>query len=97
MTLKQLVKKALSEYRVREVTIQTNKQELQDHGRSREIWSATLVSINDLTLGYQTRDSASSSKFHHLALLVVLVSHSSNFHHWPLLALLVVLYSVALG
>ena len=44
--------------------------------------------------GYQTSDSASSSKFHHLALLallVALVSHSSNFHHWPLLALLVVL------
>ena len=39
--------------------------------------------------GYQTSDSASSSKFHHLALLVALVSHSLNFHHWPLLALLV--------
>ena len=41
--------------------------------------------------GYQTSDSASSSKFHHLALLVALVSCSSNFHHWPLLALLVAL------
>ena len=47
--------------------------------------------------GYQTSDSASSSKFHHLALLallallVALVSRSSNFHHWPLLALLVAL------
>ena len=43
---------------------------------------------------YQTSDSPSSSKFHHLALLtllVALVSRSSNFHHWPLLALLVVL------
>ena len=33
---------------------------------------------NDLTLGYQSSDSASSSKFHHwplLALLVVLVLH----------------------
>ena len=39
----------------------------------------------------QKSDSASSSKFHHLALLVALVSHSSNFHHWPLLALLVAL------
>ena len=36
-------------------------------------------------------DSASSSKFYHLALLVALVSHSSNFHHWSLLALLAVL------
>ena len=43
---------------------------------------------NDLTLGCQTSDSASSSKFHHLALLVALVSRSPNFHHWPLLALL---------
>ena len=43
------------------------------------------LSTNDLTLGYQTSDSASSSKFHNLALLVVLVSRSSNFHHWPLL------------
>ena len=45
---------------------------------------------------YQTSDSASSSKFHYLALLallVVLVSFSSNFHHWPLLALLVALVS----
>ena len=33
------------------------------------------ITCNDLTLGYQTSDSASSS----------------NFHHWPLLALLVVL------
>ena len=47
-----------------------------------------------IILGYQTSNSASSSKFHHLAklaLLVALVSHSSNFHHWPLLALLVAL------
>ena len=42
-------------------------------------------------LGCQNSDSASSSNFHHLALLVALVSHSSNFHHWPLLALLVAL------
>ena len=42
-------------------------------------------------IGCQNSDSASSSKFHHLALLVVLVSHSSNFHHWHLLALLVAL------
>ena len=33
------------------------------------------ISVNDLTLGYQNSDSASSSKF----------------HHWPLLALLVAL------
>ena len=49
---------------------------------------------NDLTLVCPTSDSASSSKFHHLALLalfVALVFHSSNFHHWPLLALLVAL------
>ena len=42
-------------------------------------------------LGYQTRYLASSSKFHHLALLMALVSYSSNFHHWPLLVLLVAL------
>ena len=41
--------------------------------------------------GYQISHSANSSKFHHLALLVALVSHSSNFHHWSLLALLVML------
>ena len=40
---------------------------------------------NDLTIGCQTSDSASSSKFHHFALLVALVSHNSNVHHWPLL------------
>ena len=42
-------------------------------------------------LGCQKSNSVSSSKFHHLALLVAQVSRSSNFHHWPLLALLVVL------
>ena len=47
------------------------------------------VSGNDHTIGYSTSDSVSSSKFHHLSLLVVLVSHSSNFHHWPLLVALV--------
>ena len=41
--------------------------------------------------GYQTSDSASSDKFQHLALLVVLVSCSSNFYHWPLLPLFVAL------
>ena len=44
--------------------------------------------------GYQTSDSASSSKFHHLALvalLLALVSCSSKCHHLPLLALLVAL------
>ena len=44
--------------------------------------------------GYQTSDSVSSSKFHHLALpalLVVLVLRSSNLHHWTLLVLLVAL------
>ena len=43
-------------------------------------------------LGHSTSDSASSSKFHHLpllALLVALVSHSSKFHYWPLLVALV--------
>ena len=43
-------------------------------------------------LGCQNTDSASSSKFHHLAflaLLVALVSHSSNFHHLALLVALV--------
>ena len=39
--------------------------------------------------GCQTSNSASSSKFHFLVLLVALVSHSSNFHHWPLLVALV--------
>ena len=47
---------------------------------------------NDHTIGYQTSESASSSRFHHLVLLAllvaVLVSHSSNFHHQPLLACL---------
>ena len=52
------------------------------------------ISPNDLSLGCQTSNSASSSIFHHMALLaflVVLVLHSSNFQHWPLIALLVVL------
>ena len=43
-----------------------------------------LLQVNDLNLGYQTNDSASSSKIHHfalLALLVALVSCGSNFHH----------------
>ena len=45
---------------------------------------------NDLTLGCQSSDSASSSKLNHLlAMLVALVSHSSNFYHWPLFPLLV--------
>ena len=38
-------------------------------------------------LGYQNSDSISSSKLHHMSLLVALVSHSSNFHHWHLCAL----------
>ena len=42
-------------------------------------------------VGYQTSDSASISKLHHLALLRAQVSSSSNFHHWPLLALIVAL------
>ena len=33
-------------------------------------------SLNDHLVGYRTSDSASSSKFRHLALLVALVSHS---------------------
>ena len=36
---------------------------------------------NDHTIGYRTGDSASNSKFHHMALLVALVSCSSNCHH----------------
>ena len=53
---------------------------------------AALKGLNQLSyLRYQTINSASSSNFHHLALLVALVSHSSNFHQWPLLALLVAL------
>ena len=40
---------------------------------------------------YQTSNSAHSSKFHHLALLVALVLCSSNFYHCPLLTLLVAL------
>ena len=47
---------------------------------------------NDHTLGYQTSNSASSSKFHYFALLfllVALLSHSSKFHHLALLAMLV--------
>ena len=39
--------------------------------------------------GYQTSDSASSSKFHNFDLLVALASHSSNFHHLALLVVLV--------
>ena len=72
-------------------------------GCSSEKWSKNIwqerssedvlcwVRINDHIIGCQTSDSGSNSKFHHLALLVALVSHSSNFHHWPLLALLVAL------
>ena len=37
------------------------------------------LDANDLSLGCQTSDSAISPKFHHLALLVVLVSCSSKF------------------
>ena len=57
-----------------------------------DFWSATSLPVNvplhrstlssqhtnDHTIGYSTSDSASSSKFHHLALLVALVLHSSN-------------------
>ena len=56
-----------------------------------------MVSADECSMispGYQNRDSVNSSKFHHfalLALLVVIVSHSSNFHQLALLALLVVL------
>ena len=56
-----------------------------------KLFDMKCASLNDLTSGCQTSDSASSSKFHHFALLVAPVSHSSNFHHWPLLALLVAL------
>jgi len=58
------------------------------------IWSSGAVLMTRSEqwsyIGCQTSNSASSSKFHHLALLalfVVLVSCSSNFHNWPLLAL----------
>ena len=47
------------------------------------------IVLNDHNIGYSNSDSPSSSKFHHLALLfllVALVLSSSNFHHWPLLA-----------
>ena len=50
-----------------------------------------IVIIAMILPGYQIINSACSSKFRHLALLVVLVSPILNFHHWPLLALLVVL------
>ena len=55
------------------------------------MFTVTLLGLssggsNDLTLGCQTIDSGSSSKFHHSALLVALVSHSLNFCHWLLLA-----------
>ena len=46
---------------------------------------ATPGNTNDLTLGCHTSYSASSSKFHHFALLVALVSHSSNFTTGPCL------------
>ena len=52
------------------------------HGSGRLVFSGgDSMTGNDLSLGYQTSKSASSSKFHHFALLVALVSHSSNFHH----------------
>ena len=61
-------------------------------------WSSLLVSgltlSSDHNIGYQTSNSVSSLKFHHfalLALLMALVSCSSNFHHWHLLALLLAL------
>ena len=63
-------------------------------GRLTSILGLRYATINDYNIGYQTIDSARSSKFQHLSLLalpVTLQSHSSNFHHWPLLALLVVL------
>ena len=40
-------------------------------------------------LGQSTCNSASSSKFHHWALLVALKSGSSKYHHWPLFVVLV--------
>ena len=66
-------------------------------------WLYCLTFLNTATkicclqwsyLGYQNSNSASSSKFHYLAflaLLVALMLCSSNFHHWPLLALLMAL------
>ena len=50
-----------------------------------------MISNDHTYIVCQTSNSASSSKFHHLALLALiaaLVSYSSNFYHWPLLALL---------
>ena len=61
----------------------------------KEKFKKSLVQITSMILPeYQTSNSASSSKLHHLALLALLVAlvlHSSNFHYWPLLASLVTL------
>ena len=64
--------------------------------QKKKIQNFFLSPLCQMMPGCQTSNSASSSKFHHLALLallVALVSQSSNFHHWPLLALLVALVS----
>ena len=39
---------------------------------------AVKLQSNELILGYQTSDSVSSLKFHHLALLVALVLHKGD-------------------
>ena len=59
-----------------------------------ELYKSTAA--NDHTIGYSTSNSANSSKFHYLALLMVVVLYSSNFS--PLaLACLACGASVALG
>ena len=69
---------------VRDTVLDISVETHSDHSsteHSRNISTAASVSrsvscvINDLTLEYQTSDSASSSKFNHLALLVALVLH----------------------
>ena len=60
-------------------TVTCTSHYIYDSDRQRSLQH--FLRINDLTLGCHTSDSASSSKFYHLALLVALVSCSSNFHY----------------
>ena len=92
--------------------VHTGGYSYQDHGGQHHCCSVSVTHLNshhccsgqshrlnDLTLGCQISHSASSSKFHHLALLallVALVSNSSNYHHYALLALLALLVALVL-
>ena len=53
-------------------TVTCTSHYIYDSDRQRSLQH--FLRISDLTLGCQTTDSASSSKFHHLALLALLVA-----------------------